>query len=135
LFSELAGLHRRSPLLAATLIIGVFGLAGIPPFVGFMGKLSLLTAALAKGYLGLVIVTMINAAIAVYYYLRVVREAIFGDPGENAAPIVLTTSTRILCVALIVVIIALGVAPSAVMDAIGSSLAGINASVVTSYVP
>ncbi|MCF7686879.1 MAG: NADH-quinone oxidoreductase subunit N [Cephaloticoccus sp.] len=133
--SELAGLHRRSPLLAATLIIGVFGLAGIPPFVGFMGKLSLLTAALAKGYLGLVIVTMINAAIAVYYYLRVIREAIFGDPGVNAAPIILTTSTRILCVTLIVVIIALGVAPSAVMDAIGSSLAEINAPVVTTYVP
>jgi NADH-quinone oxidoreductase subunit N len=32
-------LHRRSPLLAVTLIVGVFGLAGIPPFVGFIGKL------------------------------------------------------------------------------------------------
>ncbi len=129
--SELAGLHRRSPLLAATLIIGVFGLAGIPPFVGFMGKLSLLTAALAKGYLALVIIMMVNAAIAVYYYLCVVREAVFGDPVENPAPIVLTTSTRILCVTLIVVIITLGVAPSAVMDAIGNSISGINASVVT----
>jgi hypothetical protein len=38
--AELAGLHRRSPLLATTLIVGVFGLAGIPPFVGFMGKLA-----------------------------------------------------------------------------------------------
>ena len=35
---ELAGLHRRAPLLAVTLAVGVFALAGIPPFVGFMGK-------------------------------------------------------------------------------------------------
>jgi NADH-quinone oxidoreductase subunit N len=123
---ELAGLHRRSPLLAATLIVGVFGLAGIPPFVGFFGKLSLLTAALAKGHLLLVIITMINAAIAIYYYLRVVREAVFGDPKEAAAPIVLDGSTRALCVLLIVAIVALGVAPSVVIDALSRSLAGVN---------
>jgi NADH-quinone oxidoreductase subunit N len=123
---ELAGLHRRSPLLAATLIVGVFGLAGIPPFVGFMGKLSLLTAALAKGHLALVIITMINAAIAVYYYLRVIREAIFGDAPAAAAPITLCGQTRVLCVALIVAIVALGVVPGPVIDAIAQSLAGIN---------
>jgi NADH-quinone oxidoreductase subunit N len=130
---ELAGLHRRSPLLAATLIVGVFGLAGIPPFVGFMGKLSLLTAAWTKGHHALVIVTMINAAIAVYYYLRVVKEAVFGEPAANPAPIVLNVPTRILCVALIVAIVALGVAPAPVMDAITHSLAGVNAPVVTAF--
>lgn len=125
--AELAGLHRRSPLLAATLIVGVFGLAGIPPFVGFFGKLSLLTAALGKGHLLLVIVTMLNAAIAVYYYLRVVREAIFGDPTEAAAtPIALDAPTRVLCVALIILIVALGVAPATVIDTLSQSLTGLN---------
>lgn len=133
--SELAGLHRRSPLLAVTLIIGVFGLAGIPPFVGFMGKLSLLTAALAEGHLALVIITMLNAAVAVYYYLRVVREAVFGDPGENVAPIVLDRSTRALCVALIVAIILLGVSPSTVLDPLTQSLAGLNLPVLTAATP
>ena len=79
---ELAGLHRRAPLLALTLAVGVFALAGIPPFVGFMGKLSLLTAAWSKGHTTLVILAMINAAIAVYYYLGVVREAWFRDGGD-----------------------------------------------------
>jgi NADH-quinone oxidoreductase subunit N len=123
---ELAGLHRRSPLLAFTLIVGVFGLAGIPPFVGFFGKLSLLTAALAKGHLALVIVTMLNAAIAVYYYLRVVKEAIFGDPQENAAPITLDAGTRALCIALIILIVALGVAPATMIDALTQSVANVN---------
>lgn len=124
--AELAGLHRRSPLLAATLLVGVFGLAGIPPFVGFLGKLSLLTAALAEGHLVLVVLMMLNAAIAIYYYLRVVREAVLGDPAADAGPIALDGQTRALCVLLIVGIVALGVAPTAVIDGLSQSLAGIN---------
>jgi NADH-quinone oxidoreductase subunit N len=119
---ELAGLHRRSPLLALTLVVGVFGLAGIPPFVGFMGKLSLLTAALGKGYLYVVIIAMVNAAIAVYYYLSVVREACFRDPGERL-PIRLDWPTRVLCLLLIGGILALGVMPARVLDTFSTSVA------------
>ena len=118
---DLAGLHRRSPLLALTLIVGVFALAGIPPFVGFMGKLSLLSAALNKGHLFLVIIAVINAAIAVYYYLCVVREACFRDPGDRP-PIRLDWSTRALCVLLIAGIVVLGVAPARVLNTLSSSV-------------
>ena len=81
---DLAGLHRRSPLLALTLVVGVFALAGVPPFPGFMGKLSLLKAALAKGHLALVIIAVLNTAIAIYYYLSIVREACFRDSTRPA---------------------------------------------------
>jgi NADH-quinone oxidoreductase subunit N len=123
--AELAGLHRRAPLLALTLVVGVFALAGIPPFVGFMGKFSLLSAALAKGHLALVIIAMLNAAIAIYYYLCVVKEACFGEPGE-LAPIRLDWQTRALCIFLITGILALGVAPARVLDKISTSLARAN---------
>ncbi|HOX56227.1 MAG TPA: NADH-quinone oxidoreductase subunit N [Candidatus Paceibacterota bacterium] len=119
---DLAGLHRRAPLLAVTLVVGVFALAGIPPFVGFMGKLSLLTAALEKGYLLLVIIAMVNAAIAVYYYLCVVREACFRDPGDRP-PIQLDWSTKTLCVLLIAGILALGIAPGQVLETLSTSVA------------
>jgi NADH-quinone oxidoreductase subunit N len=119
---ELAGLHRRSPLLALTLVVGVFALAGIPPFVGFMGKFSLLSAALEKGYLFLVIIAMVNAAIAVYYYLSVVREVVFRDPGDR--PVIhLDWSTRALCVLLIGGILALGILPGHVLDTFSTSVA------------
>jgi NADH-quinone oxidoreductase subunit N len=120
--TELAGLHRRSPLLALTLAVGVFALAGIPPFVGFMGKLSLLMAAWSKGHSTLVIVAMLNAAIAVYYYLGVVREAWFRDPGE-LPPIRLDWTTRVACVALIAGILLMGIAPGRVIDTISTSVA------------
>ncbi|MFA6564396.1 MAG: NADH-quinone oxidoreductase subunit N [Verrucomicrobiia bacterium] len=122
---ELAGLHRRSPLLALTLVVGIFSLAGVPPFVGFMGKLTLLSAALAKGHLFLVIVTVVNTAIAIYYYLCIIREACFRDAGNRAA-IVLDGSTRALCVLLMAGILALGVLPARVLDGVSSSLASVN---------
>jgi len=123
--SELAGLHRRAPLLAITLGVGAFALAGLPPFVGFMGKLTLLTAAWQKGHSTLVILAMINAAIAVYYYLCVVREAWFRDAGDLPR-INLNWSTRVACLALIGGILALGVAPARFVDTISTSVAQAN---------
>ena len=66
---------------------------------------------------------MINAAIAVYYYLGVMRESWFRDPG-NLPAIRLDWPTRALCVLLICGILALGVAPSRMLDTISTSVAG-----------
>ena len=123
---DLAGLHRRSPLLAVTLLVGVFGLAGVPPFAGFMGKLTLLKAALAKGHLTLVVLAVVNSAIAIYYYLGIVREACFRDPAGQPL-ISLNGTTRALCVLLIAGILTLGVAPSRFLDTLSSSVANMNA--------
>jgi len=120
--AQLAGLHRRSPLLALTLLVGVFALAGIPPFVGFMGKLSLLTAAFANGHLTLVIIAVVNSAIAIYYYLGIVREAFWGEVGDQP-PITLGWPARLLCWLLIAGIVALGVAPALLLDLLSAALA------------
>jgi NADH-quinone oxidoreductase subunit N len=119
--SDLAGLHKRSPLLAVTLLVGVFGLAGVPPFAGFIGKLALLKAAYARGWLWLVILTVVNSAIAIYYYLVVVREACFRDPGHQPA-LKLDGATRALCYLLIAAIVALGVFPGRIMGLLSASL-------------
>ncbi|MBI5446589.1 MAG: NADH-quinone oxidoreductase subunit N, partial [Deltaproteobacteria bacterium] len=84
-FESLRGLHTRAPLLALTLAAGAFGLAGIPPTVGFQGKFFVLTAALQQGHLALVIVGALNTAISIFYYLKMVRSAYTAEGEESLA--------------------------------------------------
>lgn len=72
---DVASLHRRAPLLAVTLLVGMFGLAGIPPTAGFIGKWFLFSAALERGMYWLVLIGAVNATIGLYYYLQVIRAA------------------------------------------------------------
>lgn len=116
---DLAGLHRRSPLLAWTLLAGVFGLAGVPPLAGFIGKLALLKAALAQGWLWLVVLTVLNSAVAIYYYLLMIREAFFRDAADATAPLELDAAGRWLCWLLILAILALGIFPGRILAMLG----------------
>ena len=115
MIEDLSGLHTRSPLLAFTLAVGLFALAGIPPFVGFMGKFMLLTGALKEGYTLVVILAAINTAIAIYYYLSVIRITYCSDSEEHAhvTPSTLTSATSVL---LLAVIVFMGVSPQRFVD-------------------
>ena len=85
--ASLAGLYQRSPLLLVTLLVGMFGLAGIPPTVGFAGKWFLFSAAIDSGYFWLALIGAVNATVSLYYYLSVIKEAILTPPDENAPAI------------------------------------------------
>ena len=108
---DFTGLYNRAPLLSLTLIIGLFGLAGIPPFVGFTGKFMLLLGAFNKGHYILVILAAFNTAIAIYYYLSIVRLTFCTDP-EDRMQVKSSGSTRVLAILLIIVIIVMGIFPS-----------------------
>lgn len=69
-FEELRGLCRSHPLLGWTMVVCSLSLLGLPPLLGFFGKLFLFTSAIAAGEIVLVIVMGINSAIAAFYYLR-----------------------------------------------------------------
>ncbi len=116
LIEDLTGLHKRAPLLALTLAVGMFALAGIPPFVGFMGKFMLLTHAYQNGHQTLVILAAINTAIAIYYYLSVVRVTFCSDPEEKPA-IRVDVLSRVVSIGLLLAIIAFGVLPSGILKA------------------
>ena len=114
LVSDLNGLHKRSPLLALTLAVSMFAMAGIPPFVGFMGKFMLLTAAYRAGFLPLVIIAVVNTAISMYYYLCVVKAAYSGDPGDSPG-LAVAPSTKLVSALLAAAIIALGIVPDRIL--------------------
>ena len=75
------GLYHRHPVLAWTLALALFSLAGIPPTAGFFGKLFLLQAAASNGAYVLVAVAGLNMVLSLFYYLRVVR-FMFMEPAK-----------------------------------------------------
>jgi NADH-quinone oxidoreductase subunit N len=113
---ELAGLHRRAPLLAMALMMALFGLAGIPPTIGFTGKLLIFKAAIDQGYLFLVVIAMINVVISLFYYLKVLKAAYLDEPPTVEPPIALSLPTRVLAVAMTVAIVAVGFYPTGLMN-------------------
>jgi NADH-quinone oxidoreductase subunit N len=74
-FSSLAGLHTRQPILAFTLLVGAFSLAGIPPLVGFYGKYLLFASIAAAEDYGLLAFALASAVFSAYYYLQLVKSA------------------------------------------------------------
>ncbi|PLX48331.1 MAG: NADH-quinone oxidoreductase subunit N [Desulfobulbaceae bacterium] len=111
---DLKGLYKRSPFLALVLLVGMFALAGIPPFVGFIGKFMLLAGALQADHLTLVILAALNTAIAIFYYLSVVRVAFTSDP-EDRPDVQVGASTWAVGMILMVLIVYMGVAPNKIL--------------------
>ena len=70
---EYNGLYRTNPGLSLIMLLGLFSLAGIPPFAGFFGKFFLFTAAAQEGFYILVLIAVLNTIISLYYYLLVVK--------------------------------------------------------------
>ena len=93
---QLAGLHRRSPILALALMVSLFSLAGIPPTVGFTGKFLVFVAAMERGYFTLVLIAMINVVISLYYYLLVIKAAYLLEPKEELPPLSVSPSIKLL---------------------------------------
>jgi NADH-quinone oxidoreductase subunit N len=113
--AELAGLYKRSPVLGLSLILGIFALAGVPPSIGFTGKLLIFTSAMNQGYFWLVLIGAVNGTICLYYYLRVIYAAFFMEPGD-LPPIRISGPTRVLNFFLVAVIIGLGVFPDRLVE-------------------
>jgi NADH-quinone oxidoreductase subunit N len=112
----LAGLHRRSPMLAMALLLGVFSLAGIPPTVGFTGKFLVFTAAMKNGYFTLVLIAMVNVVISLYYYILVVKAAYLLEPDTSLPRLQVSFPTKVLTGAMVTAILGLGVFPQYLLE-------------------
>jgi NADH-quinone oxidoreductase subunit N len=117
---DLQGLHQRSPLLATGLTLSMVSLAGIPPLVGFFGKLLLIQAALASAtatpvLYGLVGVAIVGVVISLYYYFGVIR-AVYWRGDESPAPILPSMTARLTVGACMAGVVILGVFPSGLWE-------------------
>jgi NADH-quinone oxidoreductase subunit N len=86
---DYAGLGKRSPLLAAILTVFLLSLIGIPITGGFFAKFYVFSAALQGSHplVGLVIIGVINSAVAAYYYLRIIVVMYMREPREEEAAV------------------------------------------------
>jgi NADH-quinone oxidoreductase subunit N len=69
---DFSGLYLRHPAAAFAMLLFMLSLGGIPPTAGFMGKFWLFRAAIESGHVGLAVVGVLNSAVSLYYYLRLV---------------------------------------------------------------
>ncbi len=82
--SDFKGLNARSPWFAFMMLFFMFGLAGVPPWVGFFAKLNVINAVLDAGFPGLAVLMVLAAVVGAFYYIRVVWYMYF-EAGEDRA--------------------------------------------------
>src|SRR5262245_19788563 len=130
---DLSGLAFRSPMAAFAMLLFMLSLGGIPPTAGFMGKFWLFSAAIDSGYVTLAVIGVLNSAISLYYYVRVVvfmylkKETMGSEPVSNGA------LTAAMAVALAMTIV-LGVYPRLLFELADASAKTLGAAGVTSGV-
>jgi NADH-quinone oxidoreductase subunit N len=79
---DLAGLGRNQPLLAASMAIFMFSMAGIPPLAGFFAKIYVFLAAIRADMVPLAVIGLLASVVGAYYYIRVVKVMYFDEPKE-----------------------------------------------------
>ncbi len=80
--SDLAGLSRSHPMMAAALAAFMFSMAGVPPLAGFWGKLYVFQAAVGSELYTLAVIGVLTSVVSCFYYLRIVKLMYFDDAAE-----------------------------------------------------
>ena len=121
-FESYRGMAYRHPFPAFCLAAFMFALTGIPPTAGFIGKLYLFRAAVENGYVGLVVVAVLNSVISVYYYMRLVVNLYMREPEHELAVARPNYGLLLALLISLVLTIAWGVQPSLLTDRLPSGL-------------
>jgi NADH-quinone oxidoreductase subunit N len=111
---DFKGLNDRNPWYALLMLIVMMSMAGVPPFIGFWAKWSVLREVVAADMTWLAVVAVVFSIIGVFYYLRVVRMMYFEKP-QASAPVAAGPEMRIMVSANALAILALGVYPSGLL--------------------
>jgi NADH-quinone oxidoreductase subunit N len=98
---EMSGLFFKNPVAAILMLIFLLSLAGIPPTAGFIGKYYLFAAAIQTGHNALAVVAVLNAAISIYFYLRIVVAMFMREPTEKTGLVYSPGLLTVLAVAII----------------------------------
>ena len=131
---DFSGLHFRNPFAAFAMLLFMLSLGGIPPTAGFMGKFWLFSAAIDAHYYWLAVIGVLNSAVSLYYYVRVVvfmyvkKETLGSEPASTPA---LNLALAVAVAATLV----LGVYPRLLFEAADASARTLGIASVTAALP
>ena len=114
-----AGLAQRRPGWALAMAAFMLSLGGVPPTVGFLGKLFLFSAAVDAGLLGLAAVGMLSSVVGVYFYLRVVVYMFMRPAAADASTPVRHWTTEFALISSAVAVVGLGIVPGPITEWFG----------------
>ena len=112
----MAGMGKRAPLAALALAVALLGLTGIPPTVGFMGKLFLFNAAVNSGLVWLAVVGAVNSAVSAYYYVGIIRTMYLRQSAGADTPVTTEFSAKFALLVTLAAILVLGLWPGGLLD-------------------
>jgi len=108
------GLSKKSPFVAFAITLSMLSLAGIPVTAGFFAKYYIFSTVISEGHTWLVVIAILNSAIGVFYYFRIIIAVYFkqGEANFNAPDIAYKTVLIITAIATLL----LGILPGLVID-------------------
>ncbi len=113
---DYAYLSKRSPFLAAVMLISLLSLAGIPPLAGFIGKFYLFLSIIEKGQIWLAFLSLGMSVVSVYYYLKVVKVMYFGESSDKLEPISVSISTKLALTISMIALVIFGIYPNQMIN-------------------
>jgi NADH-quinone oxidoreductase subunit N len=114
-FEGFNGFAKQQPVIAATMVVFVLSLAGIPLTAGFLSKFYMLKATINGGSLWLAVFAVLMAAVSVYYYFRLIQAMYFKE-GDAGVTVQLSSPFKFTMIALAVVTIVLGIFPNLLIN-------------------
>ena len=119
---DMAGLGLRRPMIGFAMAVFMFAMAGIPPTAGFFGKYYIFNAAIERGLTWLAVVGVLNSALSLYYYLRIVVYMYFKPSAPNPTPVFDDWGVRTVLIISVLAVIWLGLGPSGAVPGIETVL-------------
>jgi NADH-quinone oxidoreductase subunit N len=122
---DFTGLAQKSPLSAAVMLLFLLSLTGIPPTAGFVGKFYLFAAAVEAGYIWLVLIAVVNSAISLFFYMRVVVAMYMRDLPPQGLALSTSSTLRVALLLAAAGTLLLGIFPGPILEFARASAAGI----------
>jgi NADH-ubiquinone oxidoreductase chain 2 len=117
--SQLSGQFRQNPILALSMLLCLFSMAGVPPLVGFFAKYAVLYTAIHNGYYFISIVAILASVVSAAYYLRVVRVLYFDEQPAGTgsqSPEVLSSAHCYVIAVLTLFLVVFALQPSLILN-------------------